>query len=156
MEPSPDHGEESYRGSGRPAGEAAIVTGGHSGIGRAVAIAFAREGADVFIAYLDEDDDARETARWIEKAGRRALLARGDVTDAQHCDAIVHQAVEVFGKLDVPVNNAAHQSTHVSLDEIGRRVASYRRHQHRRHVQDHTRCGAAHEARRLDRQHCLD
>ena len=118
MEPSPDHGEESYKESGRLAGKAAIVTGGDSGIGRALAIAFAGEGADVLIGYLDEDDDARETARWIEKAGRRAPLARGDVTDAQHCDAIVQQAVDAFGKLDVLVNNAAHQSTHASLDEI--------------------------------------
>ena len=118
LEPSPDHGEESYKGSGRLAGKAAILTGGDSGIGRALAIAFAGEGADVLIGYLDEDDDARETARWIEKAGRRAPLARGDVTDAQHCDAIVQQAVDAFGKLDVLVNNAAHQSTHTSLDEI--------------------------------------
>ena len=118
MDPAPDHGEESYKGSGRLAGKAAIVTGGDSGIGRAVAIAFAREGADVLIAYLDEDDDARETASWIEKAGRRAVLSRGDVTDAHHCDAIVQQAVDAFGKLDVLVNNAAHQATHASLDEI--------------------------------------
>jgi len=118
MEPSPDHGEESYKGSGRLAGKAAIVTGGDSGIGRAVAIAFTHEGADALIGYLDEDDDARETARWIEKAGRRAVLARGDVTDAQHCDAIVQQAVDAIGKLDVLVNNAAHQSTHAALDEI--------------------------------------
>src|SRR5277367_3293492 len=99
MDPIPDHGERSYKGSGRLAGKAAIVTGGDSGIGRAVAIAFAREGADVLIAYLDEDDDARETASWIEKAGRRAVLSRGDVTDAHHCDAIVQQAVDAFGKL---------------------------------------------------------
>src|ERR1700727_74392 len=96
MEPSPDHGEESYKGSGRLAGKAAIVTGGDSGIGRAVAIAFAREGADVLIAYLDEDDDAHETAHWIEKAGQRAVLSRGDVTDAHHCNAIVQQAVDAF------------------------------------------------------------
>ena len=118
MDPVPDHGEESYKGSGRLAGKAAIVTGGDSGIGRAVAIAFAREGADVLIAYLDEDDDAHETAHWIEKAGRRAVLSRGDVTDAHHCDAIVQQAVDAFGKLDVLVNNAAYQMTHASLDEI--------------------------------------
>lgn len=118
MDPPPDHGEASYKGSGRLAGKAAIVTGGDSGIGRAVAIAFAREGADVLIAYLDEDDDARETARWIEKAGRRAVLSRGDVTDARHCDAIVQQAVDAFGKLDVLVNNAAYQMTHATLDDI--------------------------------------
>jgi NAD(P)-dependent dehydrogenase (short-subunit alcohol dehydrogenase family) len=118
MDPVPDHGEESYKGSGRLAGKAAIVTGGDSGIGRAVAIAFAREGADVLIAYLDEDDDAHETAHWIEKAGQRAVLSRGDVTDAHHCNAIVQQAVDAFGKLDVLVNNAAYQMTHASLDEI--------------------------------------
>ena len=118
MNPAPDHGEESYKGSGRLAGKAAIVTGGDSGIGRAVAIAFAREGADVLIAYLDEDDDAHETAHWIEKAGQRAVLSRGDVTDAHHCNAIVQQAVDAFGKLDVLVNNAAYQMTHASLDEI--------------------------------------
>ena len=118
MDPVPDHGEESYKGSGRLAGKAAIVTGGDSGTGRAVAIAFAREGADVLIAYLDEDDDAHETAHWIEKAGQRAVLSRGDVTDAHHCNAIVQQAVDAFGKLDVLVNNAAYQMTHASLDEI--------------------------------------
>jgi hypothetical protein len=118
MDPPPDHGEESYKGSGRLASKAAIVTGGDSGIGRAVAIAFAREGADVLVAYLDEDDDARETARWIEKAGRRAVLSRGDVTDARYCDAIVQQAVDAFGRIDILVNNAAHQMTHATLDEI--------------------------------------
>src|SRR6201989_1256824 len=114
MKPQPDHGEQSYKGSGRLAGKAAIITGGDSGIGRAVAIACAREGADVLIAYLNEDDDARETARWVEEAGRRAVLSRGDVTDAQYCDAIVQQAVDAFGKLDVLVNNAAHQMTHAT------------------------------------------
>ncbi|MEM5436094.1 SDR family oxidoreductase [Paraburkholderia diazotrophica] len=118
MQPQPDHGEESYTGSGRLSGKAAIITGGDSGIGRAIAIAFAREGADVLIAYLDEDEDAEETKRWIEKAGRRAVLVRGDITDSRHCDAIVDRAVKEFGKLDVLVNNAAYQMTYDSLDDI--------------------------------------
>ena len=118
MDPQPDHGEQSYRGSGRLAGKAAIVTGGDSGIGRAGAIAFAREGADVLIAYLNEDDDARETARWIEQAGRKAVLVRGDITDKAHCDEIVERAVREFGKLDVLVNNAAYQMTYPSIEAI--------------------------------------
>ncbi|MEX3936656.1 SDR family oxidoreductase [Paraburkholderia phymatum] len=118
MQPQPDHGEESYAGSGRLSGKAAIITGGDSGIGRAIAIAFAREGADVLIAYLDEDEDAEETKRWIEKAGRRAVLVRGDIADPRHCDEIVDRAVKEFGKLDVLVNNAAYQMTYDSLDDI--------------------------------------
>ncbi|WP_027798574.1 SDR family oxidoreductase [Paraburkholderia dilworthii] len=118
MQPQPDHGEKSYKGSGRLAGKAAIITGGDSGIGRAVAIAFAREGADVLIAYLNEDDDARETARWVEEAGRKAVLMPGDITNRAHCNAIVDKAVEAFGRLDVLVNNAAYQMTYPSIDEI--------------------------------------
>ncbi|ASW01004.1 SDR family oxidoreductase [Paraburkholderia aromaticivorans] len=118
MQPQPDHGEQSYRGSGRLAGKAAIVTGGDSGIGRAVAIAFAREGADVLISYLNEDDDARETARWIEEAGRKAVLLPGDITNPAHCNAIVERAIEAFGRLDVLVNNAAYQMSYPSLDAI--------------------------------------
>jgi NAD(P)-dependent dehydrogenase (short-subunit alcohol dehydrogenase family) len=118
MTPQPDHGEQSYRGSGRLAGKAAIITGGDSGIGRAVAIAFAREGADVLIAYLNEDDDARETARWVEEAGRKAVLLSGDITDPAHCKEIVDRAVQEFGRLDVLVNNAAYQMSYPSLEEI--------------------------------------
>ncbi|WOD15778.1 SDR family oxidoreductase [Paraburkholderia kirstenboschensis] len=118
MNPQPDHGEKSYKGSGRLAGKAAIITGGDSGIGRAVAIAFAREGADVLISYLNEDDDARETARWVEEAGRKAVLVPGDITNPAHCNAIVDKAIEAFGRLDVLVNNAAYQMTYPSLDEI--------------------------------------
>jgi hypothetical protein len=118
MTPRPDHGEYSYKGFGRLAGKAAIVTGGDSGIGRAVAIAFAREGADVLIAYLDEDDDARESARWVEEAGRKAVLLRGDIRSREHCNEIVERAVEAFGRLDVLVNNAAYQMTYPSLDAI--------------------------------------
>ncbi|WP_368622434.1 glucose 1-dehydrogenase [Paraburkholderia sp. BR13444] len=118
MNPQPDHGEKTYEGSGRLAGKAAIVTGGDSGIGRAVAIAFAREGADVLIAYLDEEDDARETARWVEDGGRKAVLVGGDIRDRQHCDAIVDKAIEAFGRLDVVVNNAAYQMSYPSLDAI--------------------------------------
>ncbi|MFM0480139.1 SDR family oxidoreductase [Paraburkholderia strydomiana] len=118
MNPQPDHGEKSYKGSGRLAGKAAIITGGDSGIGRAVAIAFAREGADVLISYLNEDDDARETARWVEEAGRKAVLAPGDIANPAHCNAIVDKAIEAFGRLDVLVNNAAYQMTYPSLDEI--------------------------------------
>lgn len=119
MQPLPDHGEESYKGSGRLTGKKAIITGGDSGIGRAVAIAYAREGADVLISYLDEHEDAKETARLIEEAGRKAVLVPGDVTDAAHCNAIVQRAVEAFGEINIVVNNAAYQMTRDSLDEIG-------------------------------------
>jgi NAD(P)-dependent dehydrogenase (short-subunit alcohol dehydrogenase family) len=118
MTPKPDHGEHSYKGSGRLAGKAAIITGSDSGIGRAVAIAFAREGADVLISYLQEDDDAKETQRWVEQCGRRAILMPGDVSDESHCQSIVDRAVQEFGKLDILVNNAAMQRTHQSIDEI--------------------------------------
>ncbi|MEX5298113.1 SDR family oxidoreductase [Kocuria sp. CPCC 205292] len=118
MTPVPDCGEHSYRGSDKLEGRAAIVTGGDSGIGRAAAIAYAREGADVLIAYLEEDDDAQDTARWIEEAGRRAVLVRGDLSDPAHCRAVVEKAVQEFGRIDVLVSNAAYQMSHDSLDEI--------------------------------------
>jgi NAD(P)-dependent dehydrogenase (short-subunit alcohol dehydrogenase family) len=102
-----DHGEESYRGSGKLEGRVALVTGGDSGIGRAIAIAYAREGADVAIAYFDEHGDASETVRWVEKAGRRGLALAGDLTDRDHCVAVVEQVVQRFGRLDILVNNAA-------------------------------------------------
>ncbi len=89
MRPKPDHGEESYRGFGRLQGKAAVITGGDSGIGKAVAIAFAREGADVLISYLNEDEDAQDTKRWVEKAGRKAVLVPGDVANPAHCRAII-------------------------------------------------------------------
>jgi hypothetical protein len=118
LDPKPDHGEHSYRGCGKLKGRAALITGADSGIGRAVAIAFAREGADVLISYLCEHEDARETARWVEEAGRRAVLVAGDVKDATHCRELVDRAVREFGKLDILVNNAAYQMTHANLDEI--------------------------------------
>ncbi|MST34804.1 glucose 1-dehydrogenase [Acidimicrobiaceae bacterium USS-CC1] len=118
MAPRPDCGEDSYQGHGRLLGKAAIVTGADSGIGRAVAIAFAREGADVVISYLEEDDDARDTAGWVEKAGRRALLVKGDVSDARHCRKVVAEAVDAFGRVDVLVNNAAYQMTHDAIEEV--------------------------------------
>ena len=118
MDPRPDHGEDSYRGSGRLDGLAAIVTGGDSGIGRAVAIAYAREGADVLISYLDEHEEAEETRRHVEEAGRRAVLVPGDVGDAAHCRAIVDAAVEALGRLDILVNNAAHQDHFDALEDI--------------------------------------
>src|SRR5437764_5212399 len=105
MTPKPDHGEESYRGSGKLTGKAAVITGADSGIGRAVAIAYAREGADVLISYLDEHDDAQETASWVEKAGRKAVLVAGDVSDPGHCREIIDRAVSEFGRLDVLVRN---------------------------------------------------
>jgi NAD(P)-dependent dehydrogenase (short-subunit alcohol dehydrogenase family) len=118
MQPQPDHGEQSYVGSGRLAGKAAVVTGADSGIGRAVAIAYAREGADVLISYLDEDDDAKETAAWVEKAGRKAVLVPGDLSDPAHCRSIVERAVQEFGRVDVLVSNAAFQMTHENIEEI--------------------------------------
>lgn len=118
MQPQPDHGEKSYEGSGKLSGRAAIVTGGDSGIGRAVALAFAREGADVLVSYLDEHDDAKETARLVEEAGRKAVVVPGDIRDPAHCRSIVDRAVREFGRIDVLVNNAAYQMTRESLDEI--------------------------------------
>lgn len=118
MQPQPDHGETSYKGSGKLTGKAAIITGGDSGIGRAVAIAYAREGADVLISYLDEHEDAKETARLVEEAGRKAVLVSGDITELAQCQAVVDKAVEAFGKIDIVVNNAAFQQTRNSLDEI--------------------------------------
>lgn len=118
MDPKPDHGEESYEGSGRLAGKVAVITGGDSGIGRAVAIAFAREGADVLISYLDEHEDARDTATYVEQAGRKCVLVAGDLSDRAHCKSIIPKAVEEFGRVDVLVNNAAYQMSHDSIEEI--------------------------------------
>ena len=118
MAPQPDHGEHSYKGCGKLAGRAALITGADSGIGRAVAIAFAREGADILISYLEEHEDAKETARWVEQAGRKAVLMAGDIADPAHCKKLVARAVEEFGSLDILVNNAAYQMTYRSLDEI--------------------------------------
>ena len=118
MSPAPDHGEHSYRGSGRLAGKAALITGGDSGIGRAVAIAFAREGADVLIAYLDEHEDARETARWVEQAGRRAVLMAGDIKQEAFCQSLVARAEQEFGSLTILVNNAAMQRSHADIADI--------------------------------------
>jgi NAD(P)-dependent dehydrogenase (short-subunit alcohol dehydrogenase family) len=118
MRRKPDHGEESYRGHGRLADKTAIITGGDSGIGRAVAIAFAREGADVLISYLDEHDDARETAKYVEEAGRRAILVPGSLTDRKLCQTIVDTAMAEWGRIDVLVNNAAYQMTHETVEEI--------------------------------------
>ena len=118
MNPVPDCGETSYKGSGRMANKIALITGGDSGIGRAVAIAYAREGADVAISYLDEHEDAKDTARYVEEAGRQCLLLPGDLAQKEQCLAVVDKTVERFGRIDVLVNNAAFQMTHESLDEI--------------------------------------
>ncbi|WP_336712351.1 SDR family oxidoreductase [Arthrobacter sp. USHLN218] len=118
MTPVPDCGENSYRGTGRLKGKAAVITDGDSGIGRAVAIAFAREGADVLISYLNEDEDAQGTASLVEQAGQRAVLVRGDLDTAEQCRKVIDTAVSEFGKIDILVSNAAYQMTHQSLDEI--------------------------------------
>jgi NAD(P)-dependent dehydrogenase (short-subunit alcohol dehydrogenase family) len=118
MDPVPDCGENSYRGSGRLTGKRAVITGGDSGIGRAVAIAYAREGADVLIAYLNEDEDAAEVARLVEDAGRKCVLVRGDLAEPAHCRAVIARAAEEFGGIDVVVSNAAFQMSHDTLDEI--------------------------------------
>jgi NAD(P)-dependent dehydrogenase (short-subunit alcohol dehydrogenase family) len=119
MSPKPDYGAESYRGHGRLEGKSALITGGDSGIGRAVALAFAREGADVLISYLpEEESDARETARAVEAAGRRCVAVAGDIREEAHCRLLVGRAVEEFGRLDVLVNNAAFQMTRGDIGEI--------------------------------------
>ncbi|MGN7126010.1 SDR family oxidoreductase [Methylorubrum thiocyanatum] len=119
MAPEPDHGEESYKGSGKLTGKAALVTGGDSGIGRAVAIAYAREGADVAISYLpDEQKDAEAVGTWIEKAGRRALLLPGDIKEAAYAREIVERTAKEFGRLDILVNNAAFQQPNQGVTDI--------------------------------------
>lgn len=118
MHPKADHGEESYKGSGKLEGRKAIITGGDSGIGRAVAIAFAREGADVLISYLEETEDAEKTAKYVREAGKKAVLVPGDIQEESHCRNIIKRAVEEFGGVDILVNNAAFQMSRKSLQEI--------------------------------------
>ena len=118
MSPRPDFGEHSYQGHNRLQGKAALITGADSGIGRAVALAFAREGADILISYLNEDTDAEETARVVREAGRKAVLARGDISDEAHCRALVERAVAELGSLDILVNNAAYQMTREGIEQI--------------------------------------
>src|ERR1051326_7484344 len=119
MRNRPDHGEKTYQGSGKLRGKVTLITGGDSGIGKAVAIAFAREGATVAISRLPEEtDDATDTMHWIEAAGQRGLDLPGDVSDEACCRRIVDQTVEQFGRIDVLVNNAAYQMTHEKLEEF--------------------------------------
>lgn len=118
MKHTPDHGETSYRGAGKLEGKVALITGGDSGIGKAVAIAYAREGADVAVSYLSEEEDAQDTKRWIEEAGGRALLLPGDITDAAHCRSLVEKTVSELGRLDILVNNAAFQMSREHIREI--------------------------------------
>ena len=119
MTPKADHGEESYRGLGRLKDRVALITGGDSGIGRAVAIAYAREGADVLLSYLpEEENDASDTCGWVEKANRKAVKLPGDIRDERHCTAMIERAFQEFGRLDILVNNAAFQSTHDSIEEF--------------------------------------
>jgi NAD(P)-dependent dehydrogenase (short-subunit alcohol dehydrogenase family) len=118
MSRRPDHGEDSYRGNGRLAGKATVITGADSGIGKAVAIAYAREGADVLISYLNEHDDANETAELVRKEGRKAVLVAGELADPAHCREVIDRAVAEFGRIDVLVNNAAYQMTHETIEEV--------------------------------------
>ncbi|QYF88262.1 SDR family oxidoreductase [Brevundimonas sp. PAMC22021] len=118
MDPVPDYGEATYKGSGRLADKVAVITGADSGIGRAVALAFAREGADVLVAYLDEEEDAAETRRLVEDAGRRCELFAGDISKRETCGELVRRAVDAFGRIDILVNNAARQMSYDSIDEI--------------------------------------
>jgi NAD(P)-dependent dehydrogenase (short-subunit alcohol dehydrogenase family) len=118
MDPLPDHGEASYKGAGRLTGRKAVITGGDSGIGRAVALAFAREGADVLVSYLNEDEDAQETSRLVEEAGRKAILVSGDIQEPAHCRSIVAKAVAELGGIDILVNNAAHQASFKEIEDI--------------------------------------
>jgi NAD(P)-dependent dehydrogenase (short-subunit alcohol dehydrogenase family) len=119
MQPRADHGEETYQGLGRLKDRVALITGGDSGIGRAVAIAFAREGADVMIGYLPEEErDAEDTCRWVQNAERKAVRMPGDIQDERHCASMIDRAFDEFGRLDILVNNAAFQSTHESIEEF--------------------------------------
>ncbi len=118
LNPQADHGEKSYVGSGKLEGKVALITGADSGIGRAVAIAYAREGADIVLSYLNEHDDAQSTAAWIEKAGRKVVVVAGDIRDEAHCNELVETAVSQLGGLDILVNNAAFQRTYDDIGDI--------------------------------------
>ena len=118
MTPKPDHGEQSYRGAGRLTGKRAVITGADSGIGKAVAIAFAREGADVLISYLSEAEDATDTAEWVQQAGRKAVMVSGDLSSPQHCREIIDRALRELDGIDILVSNAAYQMSHETIEEI--------------------------------------
>ncbi len=119
MHQKPDHGEESYQGLGRLTGKIALITGGDSGIGKAVAVAFAREGADVLLSYLSEEEqDASDTATWVKKAGSRTIKVPGDLQEEAHCINLVGRTFKEFGKLDLLVNVAAFQMTHEKIEEF--------------------------------------
>jgi len=118
MDPKPDHGEKTYKGSGKLAGRKALITGGDSGIGKAVALAFAREGADLVISYLNEEEDAAEIKDLVKQEGRNIVLVPGDISDEAHCNALVERTVNELGGIDILVNNAAYQMQHESLQEI--------------------------------------
>ncbi|MGO1595192.1 MAG: SDR family oxidoreductase [Sphingobacterium sp.] len=120
MDPKPDHGEQTYKGGGLLNDKIAVITGGDSGIGKAIAIAMAREGADIVIAYKDpiEDEDAKDSAAWVEKAGRRALLFRGDLSSEETCKRLIDEVIREFGRIDILVNNAAYQMTYQKIEDI--------------------------------------
>ena len=118
MQPRPDHGETSYKGSGRLKGLKAVITGGDSGIGRAVAIAYAREGADLVISYLSESEDAKQVKDLVEGEGRKAVLVPGDIKDSRHCGEVIRTALDKLGGIDILVNNAAHQATFKEIEDI--------------------------------------
>src|SRR3954465_8074753 len=119
MDPKPDHGEETYKGYGRLQGKVALITGADSGIGRAVAIAFAREGADLAISYLpQEEKDAKQTAEWVTKAGRKVVQLPGDLVQEQYCTSMVERTFQEFGKIDLLVNVAGYQMTHDNIEEF--------------------------------------
>lgn len=120
MNPKVNHGEKNYKGNNRLKDKVAIITGADSGIGRAVAIAYAREGADVVVCYgyRIEEEDARETAKWVKQAGRKALLIESDIRSEDNCREIIDAAMKEFGKIDILINNAAYQMAHLSLQEI--------------------------------------
>ena len=125
LDPQPDHGESSYTGSGKLKGKRVLLTGGDSGIGRAIALAYASEGADIFISYLSEHEDAQETKKWVEKAGQRCVVVAGDLSDAAHCRGLVQQCIGELGGIDILVNNAAYQMSRSSLDDISEEEWDY-------------------------------
>jgi NAD(P)-dependent dehydrogenase (short-subunit alcohol dehydrogenase family) len=125
MDPQADHGEKSYKGSNKLEGRVALITGGDSGIGRAVAIAFAREGADLLLSYLSEDEDAEGTKKLVRKEGRRCITIPGDISEEEHCIALVERCVAELGRLDILVNNAAHQRSRDDIQELSSEEFEY-------------------------------